>query len=213
MLDDFDREYLSKNFIAFFRRDYHLVAQAHIECGWAPPETRAVELEAAIRTCCEPVFDRPLKDFSFGLVLMRLFQTSRRFNIEIQPQLILLQKTMLNIEGLGRQLDPDLDLWQTAKPFLENWMKRQPDIRKLIQRIKMESISYSRILPRLPLLIQQFLERDASGGGQGDRQTQPQESIGHQNRHQQPHRLAWLVFGIGIGAVITYLARLYGFFS
>ncbi len=213
MLDDFDREYLSKNFIAFFRRDYHLVAQTHIECGWAPPETRAVELEAAIRTCCEPVFDRPLKDFSFGLVLMRLFQTSRRFNIEIQPQLILLQKTMLNIEGLGRQLDPDLDLWQTAKPFLENWMKRQPDIRKLIQRIKMESISYSRILPRLPLLIQQFLERDASGGGQGDRQTQPQESIGHQNRHQQPHRLAWLVFGIGIGAVITYLARLYGFFS
>lgn len=213
MLDDFDREYLSKNFIAFFRRDYHLVAQTHIECGWAPPETRAVELEAAIRTCCEPVFDRPLKDFSFGLVLMRLFQTSRRFNIEIQPQLILLQKTMLNIEGLGRQLDPDLDLWQTAKPFLENWMKRQPDIRKLIQRIKMESISYSRILPRLPLLIQQFLERDASGGGQGDRQTQSQEPIGHQNRHQQPHRLAWLVFGIGIGAVITYLARLYGFFS
>ena len=108
MLDDFDKEYLSKNFVAFFRRDYRMVAQANIESGWAPPDTSVVELEAAVRTCCEPMFDRPLRDFSFGLVLMRLFQTSRRFNIEIQPQLVLLQKTMLNIEGLGRQLDPDL---------------------------------------------------------------------------------------------------------
>ena len=213
MLDDLDREYLSKNFIAFFRRDYHLVAQTHIECGWAPPETRAVELEAAIRTCCEPVFDRPLKDFSFGLVLMRLFQTSRRFNIEIQPQLILLQNTMLNIEGLGRQLDPDLDLWKTAKPFLENWMKRQPDIRSLIQRIKMESISYSRILPRLPLLIQQALEKNALGAPQTDRQTKLlEELIDRQNQRQKSlHQFAWLAIGIGTGAVLMYFVHLYGF--
>ncbi len=215
MLDDFDREYLSKNFIAFFRRDYHLVAQTHIECGWAPPETRAVELEAAIRTCCEPVFDRPLKDFSFGLVLMRLFQTSRRFNIEIQPQLILLQKTLLNIEGLGRQLDPDLDLWKTAKPFLENWMKQQPDLRKLFQRIKMESISYSRILPRLPLLIQQVLEKNALGGNQTDRQTKLlEELLERQNQRQQfLHRSAWFVIGIGVGIILVYLAHLHGFLS
>lgn len=206
MLDDFDREYLSKNFIAFFRRDYHLVAQTHIECGWAPPETRAVELEAAIRTCCEPVFDRPLKEFSFGLVLMRLFQTSRRFNIEIQPQLILLQKTMLNIEGLGRQLDPDLDLWRTAKPFLENWMKRQPDIRKLIERIKMESISYSRLLPRLPLLIQQALEKNAIVAQAATAQRQETEApSGYGSKG------LWLVIGAVIGAFLYHFARIHGY--
>ncbi len=214
MLDDFDREYLSKNFIAFLHSDYHLVAQTHIECGWAPPETRAVELEAAIRTCCEPVFDRPLKDFSFGLVLMRLFQTSRRFNIEIQPQLILLQKTMLNIEGIGRQLAPDLDLWQTARPFLENWLKRQPDIGKLIQRIKMESIGYSRILPKLPLLIQQTLEKNIPDKHQPNRQTQLLgELMKYQGNHQHLNRFAWLATGIVVGVLLAYLARLYNFLS
>ncbi|MGZ5182849.1 MAG: ubiquinone biosynthesis regulatory protein kinase UbiB, partial [Ramlibacter sp.] len=110
-LNDFDKDYLAQNFIAFFRRDYKRVAEAHIESGWAPRDTRVDELESAVRACCEPIFDRPLKDISFGQVLLRLFQTSRRFNVEVQPQLVLLQKTMLNIEGLGRQLDPDLDLW------------------------------------------------------------------------------------------------------
>ena len=158
MLDDFDKEYLSRNFVAFFRRDYKMVAQANIESGWAPPDTSVVELEAAVRTCCEPMFDRPLRDFSFGLVLMRLFQTSRRFNIEIQPQLFLLQKTMLNIEGLGRQLDPDLDLWKTAKPFLENWMEEQVGMKGLIERFRIESTHYSRIFPQLPRLVQEALE-------------------------------------------------------
>ena len=124
-LNDFDKDYLSQNFLAFFRRDYKRVAEAHIESGWAPRETRVDELEAAVRATCEPIFDRPLKDISFGQVLLRLFQTSRRFNVEVQPQLVLLQKTMLNIEGLGRQLDPDLDLWKTAKPYLERWMAEQ----------------------------------------------------------------------------------------
>lgn len=161
MLDDFDKEYLSKNFVAFFRRDYRMVAQANIESGWAPPDTSVVELEAAVRTCCEPMFDRPLRDFSFGQVLVRLFQTSRRFNIEIQPQLVLLQKTMLNIEGLGRQLDPDLDLWKTAKPFLEDWMDRQIGIRGLMDRFRIESVNYSRILPQLPRLVHDALKNTA----------------------------------------------------
>ena len=121
-LTESDKDYLAQNFIAFFRRDYKRVAELHVESGWVPPDTRVDALEGAIRAVCEPHFDRPLKDISLGQVLMRLFQTSRRFNVEIQPQLVLLQKTLLNIEGLGRQLDPELDLWTTAKPFLERWM-------------------------------------------------------------------------------------------
>jgi ubiquinone biosynthesis protein len=110
--DRVDKEYLAQNFTAFFRRDYKRVAELHIESGWVPPGTRVDELEGAVRTVCEPYFDRPLKEISLGMVLMRLFQTSRRFHVEIQPQLVLLQKTLLNIEGLGRDLDPDLDLWK-----------------------------------------------------------------------------------------------------
>jgi ubiquinone biosynthesis protein len=138
-LTDYDKDYLSHNFIAFFRRDYKRVAQAHIESGWAPKDTRVDELEAAVRACCEPIFDRPLAEISFGQVLLRLFQTSRRFNIEVQPQLVLLQKTLLNIEGLGRQLDPELDLWSTAKPALEKWINEQVGWRGLIDRLKLEA--------------------------------------------------------------------------
>jgi ubiquinone biosynthesis protein len=158
-LNDFDKDYLSQNFLAFFRRDYKRVAQAHIESGWAPPETRVDELEAAVRACCEPIFDRPLREISFGHVLLRLFQTSRRFNIEVQPQLVLLQKTLLNIEGLGRQLDPDLDLWKTAKPYLERWMQEQVGWRGLIERLKVEAPQYSKILPQLPRLVHQVLSK------------------------------------------------------
>ncbi|TCS36992.1 2-octaprenylphenol hydroxylase [Paucimonas lemoignei] len=156
-LNDFDKDYLSQNFLAFFRRDYKRVAQAHIESGWAPAETRVDELEAAVRACCEPIFDRPLKDISFGQVLLRLFQTSRRFNVEVQPQLVLLQKTLLNIEGLGRQLDPDLDLWKTAKPYLERWMDSQIGWRGLVERLKVEAPHYSKLLPQLPRLAHQAL--------------------------------------------------------
>lgn len=156
-LTDFDKDYLSQNFLAFFRRDYKRVAQAHIESGWAPPATRVDELEAAVRACCEPIFDRPLAQISFGQVLLRLFQTSRRFNIEVQPQLVLLQKTLLNIEGLGRQLDPELDLWQTAKPILEQWMNEQVGWRGFLDRLKQEAPQYAHILPALPRLVQQAL--------------------------------------------------------
>ena len=157
-LTEVDKEYLAQNFIAFFRRDYKRVADLHIESGWVPAETRSDELEAAIRACCEPYFDRPLKEISLGLVLMRLFQTSRRFHVEIQPQLVLLQKTLLNIEGLGRDLDPDLDLWSTAKPFLEKWMLEQVGPEKLLAQLKAEAPAYAKILPGLPRLLSQYLQ-------------------------------------------------------
>ncbi|MRW87031.1 ubiquinone biosynthesis regulatory protein kinase UbiB [Pseudoduganella sp. FT26W] len=160
-LTDYDKDYLSQNFLAFFRRDYKRVAEAHIESGWAPKETRVDELESAVRACCEPIFDRPLKDISFGQILLRLFQTSRRFNVEVQPQLVLLQKTLLNIEGLGRQLDPDLDLWKTAKPYLENWMGEQVGVKGFMQRLKAEAPRYAHIFPQLPRLVHQALERHA----------------------------------------------------
>jgi ubiquinone biosynthesis protein len=159
-LTETDKQYLARNFIAFFRRDYRRVAEVHVESGWAPPGTRVEEFETAIRAVCEPIFDKPLKEISFGKVLLRLFQTSRRFNIEIQPQLVLLQKTLLNVEGLGRDLDPDLDLWSTAKPFLERWMSEQIGWRGLVRRIGEEVPFWSELLPQLPRLVQQFLSRE-----------------------------------------------------
>jgi ubiquinone biosynthesis protein len=158
-LTETDKEYLAYNFIAFFRRDYKRVAELHIESGWVPPDTRVNDLEGAIRAVCEPQFDRPLKDISLGQVLLRLFQTSRRFNVEIQPQLVLLQKTLLNIEGLGRQLDPDLDLWTTAKPFLERWMNEQVGWRGLVDRLEREAPRYALLLPALPRLLHEVLRQ------------------------------------------------------
>ena len=139
------------------------MAELHVESGWVPPTTRVDELEGAIRAVCEPHFDRPLKDISLGQVLLRLFQTSRRFNVEIQPQLVLLQKTLLNVEGLGRQLDPELDLWNTAKPFLEDWMDKQVGWAGLVERMKNEAPRYVQLLPELPRLLHQALQpRQAS---------------------------------------------------
>ncbi len=161
-LTEVDKEYLAQNFIAFFRRDYKRVAELHLESGWVPPATRVDALEGAIRAVCEPHFDRPLKDISLGQVLLRLFQTSRRFNVEIQPQLVLLQKTLLNIEGLGRQLDPELDLWNTAKPFLERWMQQQVGFAGLVERLKKEAPRYVQLFPELPRLVHQALQPRAS---------------------------------------------------
>jgi len=166
-LTESDKEYLAQNFTAFFRRDYKRVAELHIESGWVPAATRVDELESAIRSVCEPYFDRPLKEISLGLVLMRLFQTSRRFSVEIQPQLVLLQKTLLNIEGLGRQLDPELDLWATAKPFLEKWMIDQLGPKKLIGQLRNEAPRYAKLLPELPRLLFDFLQNKRSAPNQG----------------------------------------------
>jgi ubiquinone biosynthesis protein len=164
-LTEIDKEYLAQNFTAFFRRDYKRVAELHIESGWVPTSTRVDELESAIRSVCEPYFDRPLKEISLGLLLMRLFQTSRRFQVEIQPQLVLLQKTLLNIEGLGRQLDPDLDLWNTAKPFLEKWMINQVGPKKLLDELRNEGPRYAKLLPELPRLLVAFLQNNAKNSG------------------------------------------------
>ncbi|MBW8370419.1 MAG: ubiquinone biosynthesis regulatory protein kinase UbiB [Thiobacillus sp.] len=160
-LTEVDKQYLARNFLAFFRRDYKGVALAHLESGWVPADTRIDELEAAVRAVCEPVFDRPLKDISFGRVLLQLFQASRRFNVEIQPQLVLLQKTLLNIEGLGRQLDPELDLWKTAKPFLERWMNEQMGWRALVNNLQTEAPKWAVLLPQLPRLAHTYLSRSS----------------------------------------------------
>ena len=159
-LTEVDKQYLARNFLAFFRRDYKGVALAHLESGWVPADTRIDELEAAVRAVCEPVFDRPLKDISFGRVLLQLFQASRRFNVEIQPQLVLLQKTLLNIEGLGRQLDPELDLWKTAKPFLERWMNEQMGWRALVKNLQTEAPKWAALLPQLPRLAHHALNEN-----------------------------------------------------
>ena len=158
-LSEFDKNYLAQNFLAFFHRDYRRVAQLHIESGWVPPDTREEELEGAVRAVCEPYFDRPLSEISLGQVLLRLFQTSRRFNVEIQPQLVLLQKTLLNVEGLGRQLDPNLDLWKTAKPYLERWMRQRVGIKGLRQSLEKEAAQWSQMLPALPRLVHDHLNR------------------------------------------------------
>jgi ubiquinone biosynthesis protein len=167
-LTDVDKDYLAQNFIAFFRRDYKRVAELHVESGWVPRDTRIQALEGAIRSVCEPHFDRPLKDISLGQVLMRLFQTSRRFNVEIQPQLVLLQKTLLNIEGLGRQLDPDLDLWTTAKPFLERWMNDQVGWRGLQAQFEKEAPRFAQLLPELPRLLHHALAAGAAPRAEAD---------------------------------------------
>ncbi|MDR4517421.1 MAG: ubiquinone biosynthesis regulatory protein kinase UbiB [Nitrosomonas sp.] len=163
-LSDEDKNYLAQNFLAFFRRDYGRVAQAHVEAGWAPKSTRVDDFETAIRAVCEPIFDKPLKEISFGRVLFQLFQTSRQFNVEIQPQLVLLQKTLLNIEGLGRDLDPELDLWKTAKPFLENWMSEQIGLRGLTSRMQKEAPNWAVIFPQFPRLFHHMMAENRNQG-------------------------------------------------
>lgn len=152
-----DQSYLAQNFFAFFNRDYRQVAQLHIDSRWVSPDTRVDEFEGAIRTVCEPIFQRPLKDISFGHLLLRLFQTARRFNMEIQPQLVLLQKTLLNIEGLGRQLYPELDLWRTAKPFFERWMKDHYGPLAIAKQLRYTLPKWIELLPQLPDLMKQTM--------------------------------------------------------
>ena len=203
-LTEVDKEYLAQNFAAFFRRDYKRVAELHIESGWVPAATRVDELEAAVRAVCEPYFDRPLKEISLGLVLMRLFQTSRRFQVEIQPQLVLLQKTLLNVEGLGRDLDPELDLWATAKPFLEQWMLKQVGPQRLWDELKAQAPRYAKILPDLPLLLQTYLQR-----GSTDPKTHRllEQMVREQKRtHRLIQALVYTLGGFALGALGMQLA-------
>jgi ubiquinone biosynthesis protein len=154
-----DKDYLADNFLAFFNHDYRRVAELHIESGWVPADTRIDEFEAAIRSVCEPIFARPLQEISFGHLLLRLFQTARRFNMQVQPQLVLLQKTLLNIEGLGRQLYPELDLWKTAKPILEQWMQEKMSWQAAWVNLKQEAPMWAETLPKLPRLLHDFVQQ------------------------------------------------------
>jgi ubiquinone biosynthesis protein len=162
-LDTRDQHYLAANFLAFFDRDYRRVAQLHIDSGWVPPDTRVDELESAVRTVCEPIFNKPLSEISFGQVLLRLFETARRFRMEVQPQLILLQKTLLNIEGLGRQLYPELDLWQTAQPILRQWMKEHLSPLAVLRSWRQQAPDVLEALKGAPAVLQRGL-RDLHQG-------------------------------------------------
>ena len=193
-LSDNDKNYLAQNFLAFFKRDYKRVAEAHIESGWAPSDTRVDEFEAAIRAVCEPFFDRPLKEISLGRVLLRLFQTSREFNVEIQPQLVLLQKTLLNVEGLGRELDPDLDLWKTAFPYLEHWMSEQLGLLALEANLRREATHWARLLPTLPRLVHQALTATASPPPKPEI-----EALAAEVRAMR--QLLWLALGVAVFAL------------
>jgi ubiquinone biosynthesis protein len=159
-LSDEDKDYLATNFMAFFHRDYHRVAKAYIEAGWVPPDTRVEEFEGAIRAVCEPIFDRPLKDIYFGKLLLRLFEVARRFRMEVQPQLVLLQKTLLQIEGLGRQLDPELDLRRTAQPILERFVNEELGWRGFLRQMRDELPQWSKVLPQMPRLVHRALTDD-----------------------------------------------------
>ncbi len=163
MLTEQDKQYLAENMLAFFNRDYKRVAQLHIESEWVPKGTRVEEFESAIRTVSEPIFEKPLSEISFGHFLLRLFQTARRFDMEVQPQLVLLQKTLLNIEGLGRQLYPQLDLWSTAKPFLEGWMNEQIGREAFVRKIRQNLPKFGEHLPDLPGKIHKVIN-DAQAG-------------------------------------------------
>jgi ubiquinone biosynthesis protein len=172
-----DQRYLAENFVAFFNRDYRRVAELHVDSGWVDADTRIDEFEAAIRAVCEPMFQRPLAEISFGQLLMRLFQTARMFNMEIQPQLLLLQKTFLHIEGLGRQLYPQLDLWDTAKPFLERWLDEQLGVRALVKGLKKNWPYIAENLPDLPQLIFKTLHKVANDELQIEWQSKQLDSI------------------------------------
>jgi ubiquinone biosynthesis protein len=198
-LTESDKNYLAQNFLAFFRRDYRRVAEAHVESGWAPEDTPIDELETAIRAVCEPVFDKPLSEISFGRLLLRLFQTSRRFNIQIQPQLVMLQKTLLNIEGLGRDLDPQLDLWVTAKPFLERWVAEQIGWRGFVQRLKTEAPRWGTMLPQIPRLIHSYLSADRE-----EEARQLHELVEAQRKQIRRLEMIALLLALLTGAVIWF---------
>jgi ubiquinone biosynthesis protein len=206
-LSEQDKFYLAHNFLAFFKRDYYRVAQLHVESGWVPEGTRIDEFESAIRTVCEPIFERPLSEISFGQLLLRLFQTARRFQMEVQPQLVLLQKTLLNIEGLGRQLYPDLDLWQTAKPFLERWMDEQVGTRAMLKRLRGVLPQYAEKLPELPLLMHEVLSKAAQGTLRGSRTPDELEQLRQELRRGHQRNFSAIMGGalvLSAAVIFTY---------
>ena len=203
-LSDFDQYYLARNLLAIFQRDYRECAQLHVECGWVPPGTRVQDFESAMHAVCEPVFEKPISEISFGQLLIYLFQTARRFNMEVQPSLVLLQKTLLNIEGLGRQLYPQLDLWSTAQPFLENWVQQRYSPQGMLDRLRRNAPSWLEQLPQLPdaMLenLQHARELEAQSQQQQQRLDQLQQQIQRENGQRKRLVVALMVFG---GAAAT----------
>lgn len=200
-----DKRYLAENFIAFFNRNYRKVAQLHVDSGWVPPQTNVEDFEFAIRTVCEPIFEKPLAEISFGHVLLNLFNTARHFSMEVQPQLVLLQKTLLYVEGLGRQLYPQLDLWKTAKPFLENWLKDQVGVPALIRALREKSPYWVEKLPELPELLYDSLL-------QGRQLKQGVDKMTHELRERQVRQgQSRYLFGIGatllLSGTMLFIAR------
>lgn len=201
-LTERDRRYLAENLVAFFHRDYAKVARLHVETGWVPPNTRVEDFEAAIRTVCEPIFEKPLAEISFGLVLIRLFQTARRFDMQVQPQLVLLEKTMLHIEGLGRVLYPELDLWKTAKPQIERWLSEQVGHRAMGRRLRDEVPGWGEVLPELPRLVHSVLKQQQDVGGA--QRAQLQQLVDNTN-NRNGSRSTLLAMGAGIAVIAAVL--------
>ena len=195
-----DQSYLARNILAFFQRDYRQVAQLHIDSGWVPPTTNVHAFETAIRSVCEPIFEKPLKDISFGMVLLGLFQTARRFNMVVQPQLILLQKTLLNIEGLGRELYPDLDLWKTGKPFLENWMRERVGVKRMIKNIQQQAPDWIEKLPQIPQLVFDNLQKNRDADALALHRLQAAQ-LAAETRARQTRRTLLLAFTL-LGASV-----------
>ncbi|KKL02656.1 ubiquinone biosynthesis regulatory protein kinase UbiB [Rheinheimera mesophila] len=197
-----DKRYLAENFVAFFNRDYLKVAQLHVDSGWVPADTSVEEFESAIRTVCEPIFQKPLQDISFGQVLFNLFNTARRFNMQVQPQLVLLQKTLLYIEGLGRQLYPQLDLWQTAKPFLENWVQQQMGPAALWRELKANLPFWAEKMPEMPGLLHHYLQQGPKQQAQFIAQLQQVQA---QQQHQTKKLANAVLAGCSLLAAVLLL--------
>jgi len=199
-----DQYYLARNLLAMFRRDYRQVAELHVQSGWVPKGTRINEFEAAIRSVCEPIFEKPLKDISFGQVLVSLFQTARRFDMEVQPQLVLLQKTLLNIEGLGRQLYPDLDLWGTAHPYLERWLENRFHPKSLWGELKRHGPEWMESFPMVPHLIFNALDRIQGMSDLGPELQQTKQLLAKQQQASRRQRSRLIIAGLALtGAAVT----------
>lgn len=203
-----DQRYLAENLWAFFHRDYHRVAVLHIASGWVPSDTRVDQFETAIRAVCDPIFQKPLKDISFGQLLLKFFQTARRFNMVVQPQLVLLQKTLFNVEGLGRQLYPDLDLWVTAKPFLEKWMKQQMGFSNMFERIRNNLPFWLEKLPDMPDVLYRYLSSSNHAGAASAQDVLSlKKEIVHLQRKQRV--LSWALSAMVVLIISVFLAWLY----
>jgi ubiquinone biosynthesis protein len=209
-ISDIDKHYLAENFLAFFQRDYQRVAQAHIDAGWVPKGTRVDEFEAAIRSVCEPIFAKPLCEISFGRVLLRLFKVARRFQMEVQPQLVLLEKTLLYVEGLGRQLDPQLNLWDTAKPYLEQWARREYGPRAFIKEMRRQVPMWWKMGPRMPMLILEVLEQTRNGNLLPPQSDENLKLLSEETRKGQK-RLFYAIVGSALMISSALLAALDGY--